>query len=256
MPTLYELGWRQGSVVRHELPAHALVLAGGENPIDDQVRPHQLWAVVTQDCDLHRLTEVNNHPKVELRPLLVSNAPPQLGIRSRLHRFSRFRPEHLDADSLRPMISGAVMTAIIAGNNQAREDWLDEEDLAALKTWLGRRYNRPAVPEEYGELLGRIATAVADCDPAVLERIRSVFARVEPGDPPRYNVYALVDADGDPAPIESELADALLEVPQHLGVLDGMDALRADSLTLDMIESSYEVDASDLTWGAGAVLGA
>jgi hypothetical protein len=46
------------------------------------------------------------------------------------------------------------------------------------------------------------------------------------------------------------LAEAMLEVPQDLGILIAVESHTAETMTLDKIEFTYEVDASDITWGA------
>jgi hypothetical protein len=54
LPSLYDEGWRQGVILRGRLQAHGIVLAGGDEPQVD-VREHDLWIVVSQDCDLDGL---------------------------------------------------------------------------------------------------------------------------------------------------------------------------------------------------------
>jgi hypothetical protein len=247
VPSLYESGWRQGSVVRCDLATHATIV---EN---DEVRQvvsgnHNLWLIVTQDCDLHRLQLTNNQPKVELRPLLVGEPAPKVGIRSRLHRISQDHPEYVDNDRTREMASAASLTKMLALDDHARDYWLDDHDLAALQTWLGRRYNRPAVPDHFGPLMNRIAVELETCDAETLAHVRSIHAAIEAGEPLRVSLYALMDPAGIPAEIEAMLAEAMLEIPGDLGVIDAIEGHFADTMTLRMLEDSYEVDASDLTW--------
>ena len=56
MPSLYEAGWRQGSIVAATLPFDAVVVDHAGQVIRQQGQ-HERWVVATQECDLD-LTEL------------------------------------------------------------------------------------------------------------------------------------------------------------------------------------------------------
>jgi hypothetical protein len=148
------------------------------------------------------------------------------------------------------MVSATTLCSIFDANPNAREGWLDQNDLAALKTWLGRRYNRPAVPDEFVSLMRRIAKEIESCPKEVLDHVRSLHAAIDAGEPPRFSLYALTDGQVNGDEVQGMLAEAMLEVPQDLGILIAVESHTAETMTLDKIEFTYEVDASDITWGA------
>lgn len=140
---------------------------------------------------------------------------------------------------------------IHAQNPAAREDWLaDDRTLAALTTWLGRRYDRPAVPDEYGPLMKRLSSVLRTRGaPPRGDGIRDVFAQIEPGDPPTYHLLGLVESDADVPDAELLLAECALDVSTELGNVGRMVAAPSDRFPLAAVEDGLLLDLSQLTWG-------
>jgi len=61
-------------------------------------------------------------------------------------------------------------------------------------------------------------------------------------------VYAIVADDSDRLEVSLWLSNLALSIPTSLGVSDQLEAVTAGEVSLTLIESSYSVDASDVTW--------
>lgn len=134
-------------------------------------------------------------------------------------------------------------------------DALDEA--VKLKTWLGRRYDRPAVPPEVVDLRRAIAAAVKGHRVGdVAARVRDMLWQFEPGEPPLFSLYAVVEDEGIRDQARQWLTTVGLSVPRELGVPVVMEAATAERISLRLIETSYSADVSDLTWGRGEPKGA
>ena len=132
-------GWRQGSLVRAILSAQVL-------DQDDQGRvitvEYDLWLLATQDCDLAWTKRTDAHRMFELRPVFTRAKTETIdGIRSKTTKVTDDLV--LRADSPRLMLTARALTALKAN----RENTLDETRRREIKTWLGLRYDRPAVPD-------------------------------------------------------------------------------------------------------------
>lgn len=250
MPTLYEAGWRRGSVLSAALTTSCAVVEDG-HVVERRVQ-HDLWLVVTQDCNLATLDVNASDPVVELRPVRTSEHPVQLGVRSKYLRLRRDPPAHLFDVDLRLMVSPQAIATIQAHDLASREDWLnDDGDLAALTLWLGRRYDRPAVPDEYVALVRRLATVLkARAAQPRGERIRDVFVEVEAADPPTYHLLALVEEERDVSDAEALLAECVLDVSTDLGNVGTLVAAPSARFPLAAVEKGFLLDVSQLTWGA------
>jgi hypothetical protein len=110
MTSLYEAGWRQGSIVEYELPLDAVVV-GASNAPERSPGTHGLWAVATQDCDLDRAETSAPDPGIELRPLFHLSPPPDWGIRSAKLRLTDH--EYADANAPRLTVAPQVLTTIL-----------------------------------------------------------------------------------------------------------------------------------------------
>jgi hypothetical protein len=244
MASLYEAGWRQGSIVEFELPLDAVVL--GESGIPERLPgSHGLWAVATQDCDLARAHVADRAPVIELRPLYTSEPPPDWGIRSSKLRLTDH--EYAKATSPRPTVAPAVLTAILALGADRRET--SDSRRQAFTTWLGLRYDRPAVPDDLVPLARRISQEVARGEHrAVGARVRDVLMQFGEGNPPRYSLFAVLDDPADEADVRGWLAKVALAVPVDLGVADQIEAASADGIAFSTIEISYSADLNQVTW--------
>lgn len=244
MASLYEAGWRQGSIVEFELPLDAVVL--GQSGIPERSRGlHGLWAVATQDCDLAQADEADPGPVIELRPLYTSGAPPDWGIRSAKLRLTDH--EYAQANAPRLTVAPAVLTAILALGANRRET--SESRRQAFTTWLGLRYNRPAVPDDLVPLARRISQEVAHGEHrAIGVQVRDVLMQFGEGRPPRYSLFAMLDDPADEADVRAWLARVARAVPVDLGVADQIEAASAGGIAFSTIELSYSADVTQVTW--------
>lgn len=128
--------------------------------------------VATQECDLDVCSPSREDAVVELRPVReVSSGT--WGIRSRVLRLSP--TQAIRAEDPRLMVSPAVLTSL----EGAREAPLDPGRVLALKTWLGLRYDRPAVPEEYVALSKAIAEKADELADPIRDRLHDVLMQFE-----------------------------------------------------------------------------
>jgi len=244
MASLYGAGWRQGSIVEFELPLDAVIL--GQSGIPERSPGlHRLWAVATQDCDLAHADVADPDPAIELRPLYTSGLPPDWGIRSAKLRLTDH--EYTQASAPRLTVAPAVLTAILAQGAVRREP--SESRCHAFTTWLGLRYDRPAVPDDLVPLARRISQEVARGENrAIGVRVRDVLMQFGDGKPPRYSLFAVLDDPADEADVRAWLALVAQAIPVELGVADQIEAAGADGIAFSTIEISYSADVSQVTW--------
>jgi hypothetical protein len=127
----------------------------------------------------------------------------------------------------------------------------------ALKTWLGKRYDRPAVPDEWLPLAKRIALEVKKKKyRETTTHVRDVLMQFEEGDPARYSLIAVVTREADSADVRRWLADVAAGVPNTLGVADDIRVGTADQVALSVIETSYAADVTQVTWQGDSPEGA
>jgi hypothetical protein len=245
MTSLYAEGWRQGTIFSGLLPLDAVVLSESSSPERDQ-REHSLWVIATQDCDLD-MTDIDEHiPTVELRPVLTDDPPHDWGIRSA--RLLLTELEYISSTSPRPLVAASVLTSLLAGGADRRE--VEPIRRRAFTTWLGKRYDRPAVPPTLLPLARRVADLIKSKRHRVGgTRVRDILLQVdEDSHPFRYSLYAVLDNEGDAGTVREWLADIALEVEPSLGVADIIEAAPATGISLDLIETSYSADVTQLTW--------
>lgn len=245
MTSLYAGGWRQGTIFSGLLPLDTVVLGESSRP-DRQQGEHSLWVIATQDCDLDKTDTAERHPTIELRPVLTEDPPSDWGIRSA--RLLLTESEYVSAFSARPVVAAAVLSSLLAGGGGRREP--EPHRRRAFITWLGKRYDRPAVPEA----LLPLARAIADLVAARRRRaggvmVRDILMQVDKGAGPlRYSLYAVLDQVADAEEVREWLAEVALEVDQSLGIADIIEAVPASGISLELIESSYSADVTQLTW--------
>ena len=68
------------------------------------------------------------------------------------------------------------------------------------------------------------------------------------GHPPRFSLFAVLDGEADEDSVRKWLAGISLEVPSDLGVVDQVEAASSRRISLELIESSYSADITQLTW--------
>lgn len=243
-------GWLQGCLLRLPLTLqYATVVAG---KVEDAVRVHDLWLIAEQDCDLAWRAIVDQQAEeflVELRPVFTDDPPVDWGIRSQKFLLDD-AGHHIDANAPTNRVTPQVIVA--AEHVQC----LDDDHQLRLKTWMGLRYDRPAVPQRYMKLAKALADALSvKKNRPRAARYRDVLAQywddngvamcslvaVIPGGPYAANSTKVVAA-------RTWLADAVRDVPEELGVAASLDAYGDSDMTLQYLEASYSVDLSKLSW--------
>jgi hypothetical protein len=151
--SLYDRGWRQGTVFDLELSVSTAVLKP-DGAIGPRVDQYSCWVIATQDCDLSNASSGDPEPTIEIRPVAKESGSGDWGIRSAILRITSDLA--VRSSSPRLHVSPLVLSTHA---EKTRHDPIDEGRSIALKTWLGLRYDRPAVPEEFVELARAIAGA-------------------------------------------------------------------------------------------------
>ena len=242
MSNLYADGWRQGSVANHELPATHFTIDGDD--LREIRQTVSSWMVCTQDCDLSKADLDADEPLIELRPILPEERFIDWGIRSRHFKVAEGRC--LDANAPRCLVTPSFLHNVAS----SREGVLDEQRRRFLKTWLGFRYDRPAVPEH----LLPLALEVADrCSKRsgrqVSDKVHDILMQFDDSqEPVRVVLFGVVNASEDIEEVRVWLAEVGHRIDEERGVLsDVMVATRSDT-PLQVVEESYSADVSQLTW--------
>jgi len=250
MPSLHDLGWRQGTIFEADLVATSYVYEEGEViPADARF---STWVVVSQDCDLASVETDSNEPTVEVQPVVSGQGGGGWGIRSRVIRLSEDEQTSADLPKLR--ISPAALT--VYGKTTPRV--IDESRAVALKTWLGLRYDRPAVPEILVELARAIAEAIKRHKTVALaENTHDVLFSATEERPARFQLIAVITDIKHATTVTEWLAKAALEVDPSLGALDSPpEALTKNDLSLEDIENTFSADLSNISWSKPVPRGA
>jgi hypothetical protein len=219
---------------------------------DRGARTYDRWVIASQDCDLDTSDITSAEATIEARPVSTGNPNADWGIRSRILRLSD--DAYIEASSPRLNLSPKVLASL----DDAREPPIDPGRAEALKTWLGLRYDRPAVPPQYVDLAREIAGAVRRTRSAELsDRTHDVLMQFSEGSPPRFVLVAVaidgVNAEG----IAQWLVNASLQIPAELGVLgQAPTVLTKRTLSIQFLEDSYAADLSAVTWRKSSPSGA
>ena len=243
MSDLHTEGWRQGSLVSFELTTTHLTAA--EGLIRAVPQSFDRWVVCTQDCDLQSARTDSHQPMIELRPVLDKDPPADWGIRSR--RFLLAVGAYVDADAPRCVVTPRLLHAMDSG----REALLDDARSRAFKTWLGRRYDRPAVPEHLVDLARDVAKRCAGGrGRAISEQVHDVLMQFnDDAQPVRVALFGVIADDAEEDAVRDWLADVATRVNADLGVVVGIQVGTRAQTPLELVETSYAADVSQLTWG-------
>ena len=243
MSDLHTEGWRQGSVVSFELTTSHLTTAEGR--IQEISQPYGRWVVCTQDCDLRSARIDSHQPMIELRPVLDEDPPSDWGIRSR--RFLLGEDAYVDADAPRCGVTPALLSTMRSVREQAQ----DEARIRAFKTWLGLRYDRPAVPEHLVELAREIARRCSSGrGRAISEQVHDVLMQFDDSaQPVQVALFGVIANDADAEAVRVWLADVATRINSDLGVIAAIDVGTRAQTPLELVETSYAADLSQLTWG-------
>jgi hypothetical protein len=246
MASLYEEGWRQGVIFDAELPLDAVVLDAVEKHPQRRPGTHGRWVIANQDCDLDMTSAEDPQPSIELRPVYSDDPPQDWGLRSARLRLAE--SDYVKSESPRTHVSAEVLTtlkvdgAVIGSPSFQRR--------RAFAIWLGKRYDRPAVPPSLLPLAGKIAQVVrARRNRVAGIRVRDVLMQFdESAVPVRYSLFAIIESAADRGEIRTWLAGIAQDVPPELGVADEIEAATSRGISLELIEYSYSADVTQLTW--------
>ncbi len=251
MTSLYEAGWHQGSIVEADLPLDVIVLGTVSGLPERCEGEHGLWVVASQDCDLDQRDIDDGTPCVELRPVFVEDPPTDWGIRS--SRCLLTEAEYVVSTSPRPLVSPAVLMALLRQGDNRRT--IDDIRRPAFTKWLGLRYDRPAVPPELLlPLARRIADVVAQRrHRPVAQRVRDVLMQFDDStEPVQFALIAVLDDPADEANVREWLEQIGRAIPSALGVAYRIDAATSTGISLQLIQSSFAADITQLTWRPGS----
>lgn len=203
-----------------------------------------------QDGDLAWRAVAGTDTLVELRAVLYDDPPTNWGIRD-----LRFRLDtsgaylHTDEPAVR-------VTPDVVIN--AEHLSCPHPDLARrLKTWLGLRYDRPAIPQEFVDLADDIAKRLRrPGNKPSEERVRDILATFRRGNDgvAEYSLVAVVpydEAAADPALLDATrdwLSGVVLNVPARLGLPVDIEARTDEQISLAFIERSFSLDVSQVSW--------
>lgn len=240
----------QGCLLRLPLTLRHASLVDGT--VEEVAQVHDLWLIADQDCDLAWraiLDSEDDEFLIELRPVFSDGAPVDWGIRSQKFLIDE-DGHHLQTNAPTMRVTPSVIMA--AEHVQC----LDEDHQLRLKTWMGLRYDRPAVPQRYMKLAKSLADALSTKrDRSKAARYRDVLAQYRDGNGVTEFSLVAVIPGGSYAPTSDEviaartwLADAVRDLPADLGVAASIDAYGDSDLTLEYLENSYSVDLSKLSW--------
>jgi hypothetical protein len=246
MASLYEEGWHQGTIFEAALPLDDVVLSETSGQPERRAGTHTRWVVATQDCDLDRTDITAVEPTIELRPVYTDDPPPDWGLRSARLRLTD--NDFVESASPRTLVSASVLAVLTANGVAPYEPAFNRR--RAFTIWLGKRYDRPAVPPQLVPLARKIADVVYERrNRPTGARVRDVLMQFdETSSPTRFSLFAVLESGADEDEVRSWLSAVALKVPSDLGVTDQIEAVTASRISLELIEDSYSADVSQVTW--------
>jgi|SRR5271165_6229117 len=240
-PSLHAEGWRQGSLIRETMTVHYLDIDDGA--VVDRSEQFDLWLLVTQDCDLAQTPRTNTTRQFELRPVLARTADDKLdGLRSRTIIVAD--DFVLRSDSKRLTLTARALTSL----KGKREDALDEDRRIQIKTWLGMRYDRPAIPERFVPLGTRLKEAFIDGLPDdLIGVVRDVWVYFEDDNSARLFVI-LVDLEKGRAPdVRDWIDDVIGSLNDERVVVKERQVEGPDRTPLSILQTYYGLGLAELS---------
>ncbi len=243
-PTLFQDGWRQGTVFHVRLPIHTVGLGADDSVVATEIQ-HSSWVIASQDCDLAGVHVDDDAAVVEVRAVLDEDPPQDWGVRSRKLRLDVAR--YVKAGIAPAFVSPSLLARLA---REGREDPLPEGRAIALKTWLGLRFDRPAVPEHLVPLASDVAKRVRRPGGRLTaEAVHDVLMQFDDSaDPTRVALFAVIEPDADREEVRRWLAEVARAIPTELGVVVEIDVGTKAETSLELIETSYAADASQISW--------
>lgn len=246
MTSLYDEGWHQGTIFETALPLDAVILNGSSGRPERRTGTHDRWAIATQDCDLDQTEIADPEPTIELRPVYTEDPPPDWGLRSAKLRLTA--EDYVQSASPRTHVSATVLTALKTNGATTTQPSFSRRQ--GFTTWLGKRYDRPAVPPELLPLARKIAeAATARRNRPTGARVRDVLVQFdESASPTRFSLFAILENEADEPEVRTWLSAISLKIPPDLGLADQIGAATARGISLELIETSYSADVTQVTW--------
>ena len=243
MVDLYSEGWRQGTIITADLWSSSYRV-DGNGDLTQQMTNLKRWVVCSQDCDLSLAMTDSNLEEVELRAVFSSDPPPDWGVRSRRHLLTE--EYYVKSDSPRLLISPAALKTVAAVPSGP----LPEARLRAFKTWLGLRYDRPAVPPALVGIAKEISTRCGSRRGRDAgKRAHDVLMQFDTSHtPPHIALFAIVVDAADVPDSINWLTEAATRIDPSLGVVASIDAGTRAEISLELLETSYAADLTQLTW--------
>lgn len=245
-PSLYAEGWRQGSLIRETMVVHYIDLR--DNAIVDCNEQFDYWLLATQDCDLEQTPCTNSARQFELRPVLPRLKDDKLdGLRSRTIIVK-------DGFVLRSDSKKLTLTARALNSMKAkREDDLEDERRVQIKTWLGLRYDRPAIPIQFVALGDRLRTAfIVEMPPELVGVVRDVWIYFD--DDHTVRLFAiLVDAQKHRAQDVTDWVDDVISLLSDETIIVAERHIEPPERTpLSILQTYYGLGLSELSNDEGA----
>jgi hypothetical protein len=164
---------------------------------------HGRWFLSEQDCDLSQTLEDDSEKLFELRAIRSHGGDVPSAITGAKARIDR--TTCLVAMDLSTKVTARWLTV-----NVANRTVIPPERRAAIKTWLGFRYDRPAVPDEFTSAHRRLlALAKQERRDFNFTPLRDVFVGYErsaTAGEAVANIYAVLEDDSGVAAAQSWLA--------------------------------------------------
>lgn len=240
---LYSHGWRQGSVFAATLSTIVCDL-DEHGRIVDRVHTFERWVVCTQDCDLRRSESDSHDELIEIRPVLSEGVPDNWGIRSARLRLNLTC--YVDAGQPKAHITPRCLSSFA----ERRESELSNSRTLAFKTWLGLRYDRPAVPDALVDFAKEIAKRCSSkSGRPTAETVHDVLMQFDDSkSPPHAALFAVIADDANPDKVKSWLHEVATRIDVKLGIIAHVAVGKRSQTTLELVETSYAADLSLVTW--------
>jgi hypothetical protein len=247
LPSLFDAQWAQGALVRHGLPYSVTTLQGGELTLLSET--HDLWILAEQDCDLSRIETTDDARFVELRAV-SRYAPRERPMGGLAGKKFRLNDELLvSADGARATLAACALHFLEPHRDRTA---VNSDRRRKFKTWLGMRYDRPAVPDRFIDASKALFKRLSR-DKTAYASVRDVLVRFDPGVPPVVHLWA-VTVDANPATIErtgrwlravaTELSDA--DLTHQFAKIGLVEVQPARNTSLEILESYYSLDLEKL----------
>jgi len=246
MASLYSEGWRQGTIFTAELFASRLVLSDDGAP-ESRTETYDRWVVCSQNCDLAAAQlDDSGESAIEVRRVTsTEEGSGDWGVRSAVFLLSG--SEMTEADASRIQVSPQLLQSLIG----TAEPPLPDGRAKAFKTWLGLRYDRPAVPDHLVEPAREVAKRCGRrSGRQVAQGIHDVLMQFDDScTPPKVILFAIRADDADHEEVRLWVAEAAQRIRTEVCVVAGIYVGTRAETSLELIESSYAADLSQLTWG-------